>query len=207
MYSLKLGTLRDLPDYTQKSQQLKACTKWLVAAKRRGPHGGWLALPYSPDLKCFFPHRSYVHIQLLSYTRLFATPWTVTTRLFCPWDFPGKNTGVDWYFLLQGIFPTQGSNPNLLPLRQWQAGSLPVGHVGSPIHCLQTFIRIPDFKSKRSRKKCALVRHREVTSLGWGTSYNICDHVCHHTLEPCRTALFIGNVYTLKFIGIVFRFL
>ena len=28
----------------------------------------------------------------------------------CPWDFPGKNTGVGCPFLLQGIFPTQGSN-------------------------------------------------------------------------------------------------
>ena len=24
------------------------------------------------------------------------------TRLLCPWDFPGKNTGVGWHFLLQG---------------------------------------------------------------------------------------------------------
>ena len=30
--------------------------------------------------------------------------------------FPGKNTGVDCYALLQGIFPTQGSNPCLLHL-------------------------------------------------------------------------------------------
>ena len=27
----------------------------------------------------------------------------------CPWDFPGKNTEVGCHFLLQGIFPTQGS--------------------------------------------------------------------------------------------------
>ena len=32
-------------------------------------------------------------------------------RLLCPWDFPGNSTGVDCHFLLQGIFPTQGSNP------------------------------------------------------------------------------------------------
>ena len=37
------------------------------------------------------------------------------TRLLCPWDSPGKNTGVGWYFLLQGIFPTQGSNFCLFP--------------------------------------------------------------------------------------------
>ena len=30
-------------------------------------------------------------------------------RLLCPWDFPGKNTGMDCHFLLQGIFPTQDS--------------------------------------------------------------------------------------------------
>ena len=31
-------------------------------------------------------------------------------RLLCAWDFPGKNTGVGCHFLLQGIFPSQGSN-------------------------------------------------------------------------------------------------
>ena len=38
------------------------------------------------------------------------------TRLLCPWDSPGRNTGVGCRFLLQGIFPTQGSNPCLLSL-------------------------------------------------------------------------------------------
>ena len=36
------------------------------------------------------------------------------TRLLCPWVFPGKNTEVGCHFLLQGIFPTQGSN-SVLP--------------------------------------------------------------------------------------------
>ena len=40
------------------------------------------------------------------------------TRLLCPWDFSGKNTGVGWHSLLQGIFPTQGSNPGLLHCRR-----------------------------------------------------------------------------------------
>ena len=31
------------------------------------------------------------------------------SRLLCLWNFPGKNTGVSCHFLLQGIFPTQGS--------------------------------------------------------------------------------------------------
>ena len=32
----------------------------------------------------------------------------------CPWDFPGRNTQVGCYFLLQGNFPTRGSNLYLL---------------------------------------------------------------------------------------------
>ena len=41
-----------------------------------------------------------------------ATPWTrVSAWLFCPWGFPGKNTGVGCPFVLQGIFPTWESNP------------------------------------------------------------------------------------------------
>ena len=39
-------------------------------------------------------------------------------RLLCPWDSLGKNTGVGCHSLLQGIFPTQGSNPGLLYYRQ-----------------------------------------------------------------------------------------
>ena len=41
-----------------------------------------------------------------------------STRFLCPWDFPGKDTGVGCHFLLQGIFPTQGSNPGLLHCRE-----------------------------------------------------------------------------------------
>ena len=35
-------------------------------------------------------------------------------RLLHPWDNSGKNTGVGCHLLLQGIFPTQGSNPGLI---------------------------------------------------------------------------------------------
>ena len=34
-------------------------------------------------------------------------------RLLCPWNSPGKNTGVCCHFLLQGIYLTQGSNTAL----------------------------------------------------------------------------------------------
>ena len=41
-------------------------------------------------------------------------------RLLCPWDSPGRNTGVGCHSLLQGIFPIQGLNPHLL---SWQVDS------------------------------------------------------------------------------------
>ena len=41
-------------------------------------------------------------------------------------DSPGKNTGVCCHTLLQRIFLTLGSNPPLLHLLHWQAGSLPL---------------------------------------------------------------------------------
>ena len=38
---------------------------------------------------------------------------------------------MGWHFLLRGIFPTQGSNLNLLCLLRWQADSLPLSQLGS----------------------------------------------------------------------------
>ena len=35
-------------------------------------------------------------------------------RLLCPWNSPGKNTGVGSHSFLQGIFPTQGLSVGLL---------------------------------------------------------------------------------------------
>ena len=51
------------------------------------------------------------------------------TRILCPLDLPGKNTGVGCHALLQGIFPTQGSNPGLLHCR-WILYQL--NQMGSP---------------------------------------------------------------------------
>ena len=64
-------------------------------------------------------------VLVLSHVWLFVTSWTVPSRLLCPWNFPGKNTGVldnpgvGCHFLLQGLFPTQGMNPCLLHLLHW----------------------------------------------------------------------------------------
>ena len=50
-------------------------------------------------------------------------------RPYSPWNSPGQNTGVGSLSLLQGIFPTQGSNPGL-PHCRWILYQL--RHKGSP---------------------------------------------------------------------------
>ena len=49
--------------------------------------------------------------------------------LYSPWNSPGQNTGVGSLSLLQGIFPTQRSNP-CLPHCRWILYQL--SHLGSP---------------------------------------------------------------------------
>ena len=48
----------------------------------------------------------------LTRVRLFGTPWTIAHQALCPWNFPGKNTGL-------GLpFPTSGDslNPEIEPV-------------------------------------------------------------------------------------------
>ena len=58
----------------------------------------------------------------------FATLWIAAARFLCSWNFLGKNTGMGCHFLLQEIFPIQGSNSCL---EHWQADSLPLRHLRS----------------------------------------------------------------------------
>ena len=50
--------------------------------------------------------------------------------LYSPWNSPGQNTGVGSLSLLQGFFPTQGSNPGLLHCRWilYQLSHYPIWH-------------------------------------------------------------------------------
>ena len=76
------------------------------------------------------------------------------TRLLCPWDASGKNTGMGWHALLQGIFPTQGSNPGF-------------PHCRKILHCLShqasprilewvdyPFSRGPSWPTNQTRVSC-----------------------------------------------------
>ena len=55
-----------------------------------------------------------------------AAAWT---RLLCPWNCSGKNTGVSCRFLLQGIFSTQGSRSLVPPVLA--GGFFTAAHLGS----------------------------------------------------------------------------
>jgi len=56
------------------------------------------------------------------------TPWTVgTPRFLCPWDSPGKNTGVGCHFLLQGFFLTPGIELISLALQAYSLLYQPLG--------------------------------------------------------------------------------
>ena len=72
----------------------------------------WQVPPGEPSCWC------EVKLKSLSCIQLFATSRTVAYQALCPWDFPGKSTGMGCHFLLQGIFPTQGLNPGLPHCRQ-----------------------------------------------------------------------------------------
>ena len=67
-------------------------------------------------------------------------------KLLCLWISPGKNIGMGCHFLLQGIFPTQGSNPGLLHCRRilYQ-----MSHKGSP----RTWEWVAPFFSGSSRPR------------------------------------------------------
>ena len=59
---------------------------------------------------------------------------------------------LEWvaYFLLQGIFPTEGSNPRFLDWHHWQADSLPLSHQGSPHHNCRVASVISDCATLRT---------------------------------------------------------
>ena len=92
-----------------------------------------------------------------------------TLWLLCPWHSPGKNARVGCHALLQGIFPTQGSNLSLVHLFRWQAGSLPLVPPGKPL-------QVPDvFYSSGKSLRPARFKGREIKrhlSL-WGIARNV----------------------------------
>ena len=64
------------------------------------------------------PSRQHSACRLSCFSLVFDSlqPYGLQPARLSSWDSPGKNPGVHCHFLLQGIFPTQGSNSRLLRL-------------------------------------------------------------------------------------------
>ena len=96
-----------------KSNQLCIQINW----KRYGLFSPNLPTQFREELVFCF---TFISLCVLSHTVVSncSSPFTLQpTRLLCPWDLSGKNTGVGCHFLLQGILLTQGLNPHLLHCR------------------------------------------------------------------------------------------
>ena len=79
------------------------------------------------------------------------------SRLLCPWDSLGKNTGVGFHALLHGIFLTQGSKLHLLHLLHWQADSLPRHHLGSPCKLIiDQFKKRKKYGTTKTHNRCII---------------------------------------------------
>ena len=74
-----------------------------------------------------------------SHVQLFATWQTVAQQAPLSVGSSSKNTGVGCHFLLQGIFPTQGSNPQFPHRLHWHLLHLPLAPPGKPCYLLFHF--------------------------------------------------------------------
>ena len=100
---------------------------------------------------------SFVCVCMLSHSVMSDSLWPhglYPARLLCPWNFPGKNTGMGCHFLLQGIFLPQGLNPCLL---HWQVDSLPLCHLESPLVCFKLCLSSTQLWSTVGLRKCCQV--------------------------------------------------
>ena len=73
-----------------------------------------------------------MHANRLSLVQLLVTPWTVARQAPLSMGFSRQDNEGGCHALLQGIFPTQGSNLRLLSLLHGQASSLPLAPPEKP---------------------------------------------------------------------------
>ena len=95
--SLCIGVVADLPRCLLSSSSHPfsstiVLSDWSPCLWRKSPH---------------LPRSGSMHACVLSCVQIFVTPWTAAHQVLCPWNSPGKNTGVGGHLLIQGIFLTQ----------------------------------------------------------------------------------------------------
>ena len=94
--------------------------------------------------------------QSLSRVQLFGTPRTVAHLASLSMEFSSKNTRALCHSLLQGIFPTQGSNPGLLHRRQILYHQYLFNLFGDPFYCMVPCI---SFEAECSGEKSNLPKY------------------------------------------------
>ena len=99
------------------------------------------------------------------------------SRLLCPWDSPGKNTGVGCHVLLQGIFPTQESKPGL-PHCKWILYCL--SHQGNPTKPLLLLL-LSHFSHIRLCVTPQMAAHQ--APLSWDSPGKNTGEGCHFLLQ------------------------
>ena len=114
--------------------------------------------------------------------------------ILCPWDFPGNSLGVDCHFLLQGIFPTQGTNLGLPHCRQMLYC---LSHQGSPFVMVQKSIWSSTWLVSSWHKAWVLSLQsggrESFTVVTSPTSWLVAIPVCPRCHLP---SLFLGNSVT-----------
>ena len=115
----------------------------------------------------FLPYKAKV-------TQLCPTLWP--DGLYSPWNFPGhQNTGVGSLSLLQGIFPTQESNPGLPPL---QMESLPAEPQRKPKNTGMSSLSLLQwiFLTQKSSRGLLHCRHDSLPTGLWGKPIKLKHH-------------------------------
>ena len=123
-----------------------------------------------------------VKVKSFSRVQFFATPWPAACQAPLSMNFPGKNTGVGCHFLLQAIFPTQGSN------------------LGLP-HCRQSFYHLSHQESWLCSIESVLIHSSTCSSpvvpapLNWRDCLSSAVYpclLCHKLIDHRCVGLFLG---------------
>ena len=116
----------------------------------------------------------------------------------CPWDSPSKNTGVSSHYLLQGIFPTQGSNPGLL---NWRQILYQLSHQGSPR--ILEWVAYPFSRgSSWSRNRAGVSRIAGGFFISWATRETLNTSKCsliQTDNSSTSKSLKLGYILTVKY--------
>ena len=112
------------------------------------------------------------------------------TRLLCPWNFPGKNTGAGCHFHLQRIFPVLGSSSHL----SWNSSPnvLYLIHVRTLYNKKERYWYLPFLDEETYSERLVCPRIDLLWILGY-KCYTVC--VCSPTWVHCYGK---GNNYGKK---------